>query len=131
MRAPVGYPNVRRTDNQGRELRTVEVDPERASLIRWAFETYAQGETSIATLLRDVTARGLTTVPSPKRRSKPLGKATFYSLLTNPYYAGVSRYKGALHPGAHEPLIEPALFDHVQSLLTPGAPTATRASSPC
>ncbi len=27
------------------------------------------------------------------------------------------RYKGALHPGAHEPLIDPALFDQVQSLL--------------
>ncbi|MFT8395034.1 zinc ribbon domain-containing protein [Propionibacterium sp.] len=27
------------------------------------------------------------------------------------------RYKGALHPGAHEPLIEPVLFDQVQSLL--------------
>lgn len=56
-------------------------------------------------------------MPSPKRPSKPLGKNTFYNLLTNPYYAGVIRYKGALHPGAHEPLIEPALFDQVQSLL--------------
>ena len=107
MRAPVGYLNVRRTNDNGREVRTVEVDPERAPLIRWAFETYAQGETSVAALLRDLTARGLTTVPSPKRPSKPLGKATFYSLLTNPYYAGVIRYKRALHPGAHEPLIEP------------------------
>ncbi len=126
MRAPVGYLNVRRTDDQGRELRTVEVDPERAPLIRWVFETYAQGETSVAALLRDVTARGLTTVPSPKRPSKPLGKATFYSLLTNPYYAGVIRYKGALHPGAHEPLIEPALFDQVQSLLKARNAQATR-----
>ena len=117
MRAPVGYKNVRRTDEQGREIRTVEVDPERAPLIRWAFETYAKGETSVTGLLRDLTARGLTTVPSPKRPSKPLGKNTLYKLLTNPYYAGVIRYKGALHPGAHEPLIEPALFDQVQSLL--------------
>ena len=117
MRAPVGYLNVRRTDEQGREIRTVEVDSERAPLIRWAFETYAKGETSVTGLLRDLTARGLTTVPSPKRPSKPLGKNTLYKLLTNPYYAGVIRYKGALHPGAHEPLIEPALFDQVQSLL--------------
>ncbi len=47
MRAPVGYLNVRRTDEHGREVRTVEVDPERAPLIRWAFETYAWGETSV------------------------------------------------------------------------------------
>lgn len=88
MCAPVGYLNVRKTDEQGREIRTVEFDPERASLIRWAFETYAQGETSVAALLCNLTARG-----SPKRPSKPLSKATFYSLLTNPYYAGVIRYK--------------------------------------
>ena len=117
MRAPVGYLNVRQTDDQGREIRTVEVDSERAPLIRWAFETYAKGETSVTGLLRDLTARGLTTVPSPKRPSKPLGKNTLYKLLTNPYYAGVIRYKGVLHSGAHEPLIEPALFDQVQSLL--------------
>ncbi len=117
MRAPIGYFNVRRTDAQGREVRTVEIDPERAPLIRWAFETYAKCETSVTGLLRDLTMRGLVTVPSPKRPSKPLGKNTLYKLLTNPYYAGVIRYKGALHPGAHEPLIEPALFDQVQALL--------------
>ena len=126
MRAPIGYLNVRRTDEQGREIRTVEVDPERAQLITWAFETYAEGETSVTGLLRDLTARGLVTVATPKRPSKPLGKNTLYKLLTNPYYAGVIRYKGALHPGAHEPIVEPALFDQVQSLLTARNAHATR-----
>lgn len=55
MRAPIGYLNVRRTDENGREVRILEVDPERAPLIRWAFETYAQGETSVTGLLRDLT----------------------------------------------------------------------------
>ncbi len=103
-RAPIGYLNVRRTDDQGREVRTVEIDPERASLIAWAFERYAAGETSVTALLRDLTARGLVSVPSPKRPSRPLGKNALYRVLTNPYYAGVIRYKGALHPGAHEPV---------------------------
>ena len=128
MRAPVGYLNVRRNDKQGREARTVEIDPERAPLIRWAFETYADGETSVTELLRDLTARGLTTVPSPKRPSKPLGKNTLYKLLTNPYYAGVIRYKGALYPGAHEPLIEPALFD--SAITAPGADSEDDAARP-
>jgi DNA invertase Pin-like site-specific DNA recombinase len=125
-RAPIGYLNVRRTDEQGREVRTVEVDPERAPLIAWAFEQYATGETSVTALLRDLTARGLLSVPSPKRPSKPLGKNALYRVLTNPYYAGVIRYKGALHPGAHEPIVEPALFDQVQSLLKARNAHATR-----
>ena len=126
MRAPIGYLNVRRTDEQGREIRTVEVDPERAPLITWAFERYAEGETSVTGLLRDLTARGLVTVPTPKRPSKALGKNTLYKLLTNPYYAGVIRYKGGLYPGAHEPIVEPALFDTVQSLLRARTAKMTR-----
>ena len=126
MRAPVGYRNVRAVDEQGREARTVEVDPERAPLIAWAFERYATGEVSVAELLRELTARGLTTLPSPKRPERPLSKATFYALLTNPYYAGMIRYKGALHPGAHEPLVQPALFDTVQSLLRARNANTTR-----
>lgn len=126
MRAPIGYLNVRRTDENGREVRTVEVDRERAPFITWAFEHYAEGETSVTGLLRDLTARGLLTVPTPKRRSKPLGKNTLYKLLKNPYYAGVIRYKGALHPGAHDPIVEPALFDRVQSLLRARTAKMTR-----
>ena len=126
MRAPIGYLNVRKTDENGREVRTVEVDPDRAPLIAWAFEHYATGETSVTGLLRDLTARGLLTVPTPKRPSKPLGKNTLYKLLTNPYYAGVIRYKGALHPGAHDPIVEPALFDKVQSLLRARTAKMTR-----
>ena len=126
MRAPIGYLNVRKTDENGREVRTVEVDPERAPLIAWAFEHYAEGETSVTGLLRDLTARGLLTVPTPKRPSKPLGKNTLYGILINPYYAGVIRYKGALHPGAHDPIVEPALFDKVQSLLRARTAKMTR-----
>ena len=117
MRAPVGYTNVRRTDEQGREVRTVEIDPDRAPLIRWAFETYATGDVSVIQLLHELTARGLTTRPSPKRPAAPLGRNTLYKLLINPYYAGIIRYKDALHPGAHEPIITPELFDQVQALL--------------
>lgn len=78
MRAPVGYLNVRRTGDHSRELHTVKIDPERAPLIRWAFETYAQGETSVARLLRDLTACGLTMVPSPTRSSKALEEYPLY-----------------------------------------------------
>jgi hypothetical protein len=49
-----------------------------------------------------------------------------YKLLSNPYYAGVVRYRGALHPGSHQPIIEAALFDKVQALLTAKTVNDTR-----
>src|SRR5699024_12048130 len=42
-----GYLNVRKHTEEGREYRTVEVDPERAPLIQWAFATYAAGDTAV------------------------------------------------------------------------------------
>ena len=40
---PVGYRNVRKIE-AGREIRTVDIDSERAPLVVWAFENYASGE---------------------------------------------------------------------------------------
>lgn len=99
----MGYLNVRRTDDQGREVRTVEVDAERAPLIAWAFEQYAGGEASVTALLRHRTARGLLSAPSPKRPSRPLGKNALYRVLTNPHYAGVIRYRARCTPARTSP----------------------------
>ncbi|WP_286172622.1 hypothetical protein [Acetanaerobacterium sp. MSJ-12] len=41
IRAPLGYQNVRRVDDKGREEHTVILDPERAPLVKMAFEAYA------------------------------------------------------------------------------------------
>ena len=117
MRAPIGYLNVRKKDEQGREYRTVDIDPERAPLIRWVFEQYATGDRTVVDLLAEVTARGLTTVPTPKRPSGPMARSSFFKLLRNPYYIGIIRYNGAEHPGAHEPLIEVDTWEQVQRLL--------------
>ena len=70
MRAPIGYLNVRTFDAQGREVRIVEVDEERAQIIRWAFTMYATGEWSLDRLARGMDpARGL---PShPEQGSRP------------------------------------------------------------
>ena len=117
MRAPIGYLNVRKRDGQGREYRTVEIDPERAPLVRWVFEQYASGHRTVVDLLTEVTARGLTTVPTPKRPSGPMARSGFFKLLRNPYYIGIVRYKGAEQAGAHEPLIDIDTWQQVQTLL--------------
>ena len=117
-RAPLGYLNVRKHTEEGREYRTVEIDPDRAPLIRWAFETYAAGDSTVEQILAEVTARGLTTVPSPKRPAKPVSLSGFFKLLRNPYYTGQIRYNGAVHPGSHEPLIDPETWQRVQRLMS-------------
>jgi len=43
-KASIRYINVRKWDDVGREHRTVEIDPERAKLVTWAFKAYATGD---------------------------------------------------------------------------------------
>ena len=37
-KAPIGYRNVGVRDEVGREARTVEIDEERAAVVRWAYQ---------------------------------------------------------------------------------------------
>src|SRR5437667_261815 len=64
--APLGYLNVRELV-EGREVRTVAIDPERGPLIREAFELYATGEWTLRTLLDHLTERGLRSRPNRTR----------------------------------------------------------------
>jgi site-specific DNA recombinase len=48
-RAPIGYLNVRKLID-GREVRTVEIDPDRAPHVRWAFAAYGSGAYTLDTL---------------------------------------------------------------------------------
>jgi site-specific DNA recombinase len=116
-KAPLGYLNVRQVVN-GLEGRTVVVDPERAPLMRWAFEAYATGEWTIRRLLAELTERGLTTLPGPKTPSRPLTVSHLHRLLRHPYYVGIVRYRGVLYQGKHEQLVPYDTWQRVQELLT-------------
>ena len=114
--APVGYLNVGQVV-EGREVRTVVVDPERGPHIEWAFQTYATGACSIIQLTRLLADRGLTTRPAGKRPAKPLIRSRVHRMLTNRYYLGVVSYQAVEHEGRHEALVSVELFDRVQSVL--------------
>ena len=115
-RAPIGYLNVRKMEN-GHEIRTVEIDQQRAELVKWAFEAYAQDGWTARTLTDELNRRGLTTVPTPKMAEGPVGIRQISGMLNNPFYTGVVHFKGALFPGSHEPLISTTTFETVQSIL--------------
>ncbi len=68
-KAPLGYRNVGVRDEYGREIRTVEIDPERGKLVAWAFMVYASGEWTTSQLHAELTARGLRT--PPRHRAGP------------------------------------------------------------
>jgi len=116
FKAPVGYLNIRRVV-AGQEIRTIEIDPERAALVRWAFETYASGDWTLRQLAADLEERGLTTVSSKCYAEKPLPLGTLHRMLTNRYYIGKVRFKEVEYDGKHPGLISAALFERVQSML--------------
>jgi DNA invertase Pin-like site-specific DNA recombinase len=115
-RVPPGYFNVINRE-AGRELRTVEVDSERAPLVRWAFETYATGEHTLVQLTDELEAMGLTSLPTAKRASAPLSRSTINRMLRNPYYMGYVTYQGVRYEGSHEPLVSKATWFMVQAVL--------------
>ena len=116
-RAPIGYMNVRRVDDKGREERTVVLDPERAPLIKIAFEEYATGNWTVAELAEHLAACGLTTRSTSKIPSVPITLKTLHKVLVNPYYKGVVVYKDVQYEGSHEPIVSIETWDKVQNIL--------------
>ncbi len=117
-KAPIGYRNIRLRDDQGRENRTIELDPDRAPLIEWAFKAYASGNWTVSQLHDELTSRGLTTLPTPKRPAKPLAVSSVHRLLTNPYYKGDVVYRGTRYKGNHPALVPAEVWYQVQAVLT-------------
>jgi site-specific DNA recombinase len=115
-KAPLGYLNVREIVD-GREVRTVDLDPERAPLIKLAFTLYASGRFSINELVALLAAKGLRTRGNRRYGPRPINHSTLYTILSNPYYAGWVTYRGETYKGRHEPLVSQSRFDEVQAVL--------------
>jgi site-specific DNA recombinase len=126
-RAKVGYLNVRKRI-EGREVRTIETDPERAPFVVMAFEQFATGKYTIDSLQVRLTQAGLRMRPTAKWAARPISTAQLGDLLRDRYYTGVVTYEGIEYQGRHEALITTELFDRVQKVLNShsGAGTRTR-----
>ena len=105
--APTGYLNV---PSGG-----IVPDPDRAPIVRRAFETYARTEISLADLAKWAEGQGLRT-----RQGGVLRKSAIHNLLRNPVYCGAIRWVGKVYEGKHEPLISRALFERVQQRMQSG-----------
>jgi site-specific DNA recombinase len=114
-RAKLGYLNARERF-EGREVRTVIVDPDRAPYVTLAFELYATGQYSLERLADELTTRGLRTRPG-RYPAGPVSDSKLATLLRDRYYLGAVTYQGAEYPGRHEPLVDAGTFEKVQSVL--------------
>ncbi|MBM3477034.1 MAG: recombinase family protein [Armatimonadetes bacterium] len=102
--APLGYLNAA----DGGKKRIVQ-DPERAPLIRRAFEEYAAGNTSITAVHARAVEAGLTTWSGA-----PMPRSTLSRLLHSRFYVGRFVWRGQEYPGDHEPLVSLDLFQRTQ-----------------
>ncbi len=111
---PVGYTKPR--TGAGASL---VADSDRAPLVRLAFEMYATGHRSQAAVRRHVNALGLTT-----RRGNAVSAQTFRNMLGNPIYKGrIVEPRWAIDvEGDFDPLVDEALWDAVQHVLTRKGP---------
>jgi hypothetical protein len=107
--APLGYLNAPRLTGK-----SLVPDPERASLVRRAFQDFATGRFAKDEVRNAVNTLGLTT-----RRGKPVPSQTFDALLRNRVYIGqvdVPAYNVSTR-GDFEPLVSERVFFRVQAIL--------------
>ena len=123
-RAKLGYLNV--IDRfEGREVRTVAVDAERAPFVKLGFELFATNEYTIERLQAVLTDRGLVSRPG-RYPAGPVSTSKIQAMLRDPYYVGVVTYKGEMYRGRHEPLISEELFERVQAVFETRASAGER-----
>jgi site-specific DNA recombinase len=123
FKAPLGYINTKQTG-----IKTIVPDPERAPLIREAFERYATGIHNRQSVLDWINDKGLRTW-----KGKRLSTETFRRMLANPLYAARIVVQGTkdgagkdwrfAEKGSFRPIVPDDVFDKVQSLLSGRRPS--------
>jgi site-specific DNA recombinase len=97
------------------------VNEDEAKRVRTIFELYLEHQSIIATIKeldrRTWFNKRWTTRKGHERGGLPFTKTSLFKLLTNVTYLGKLRYKDEVHNGEHASIIEPHIWQRVQSLL--------------
>ena len=101
--------------------RALVINNEEAEQVRLIFTRYLELR-SVSTLERWLDEQGIRSKAYITRAGRALGGARFsrgalFHLLANRTYLGDIRHKDTSYPGAHPPIVEPALFGAVELLL--------------
>jgi site-specific DNA recombinase len=113
---PLGYRCI------GKKLAIV---PEEAGTVRLIFTRYVELG-SIGALIEELDRLGIRTKACRLAGGRVRGDIRFGAgslayLLKNRFYIGEVVYRGEVHPGEHEPILEPGLFEAVQAQLAANA----------
>jgi site-specific DNA recombinase len=97
------------------------VVPAEAAAVRVIFARYLELG-SIRGLAEDLDRRGIRSKPRPLSNGRTIGGVRFgvgalAHLLKNRFYIGEVVYRGEVHRGEHEPILDSALFEAVQAKL--------------
>ncbi|MDF0596900.1 recombinase family protein [Psychromarinibacter halotolerans] len=101
--------------------RTLAIDEGEAETIQQIYDLYEKHGTVVA--VRDAASDlGLRSRLRSKAGGKntggrPLDRGHIHHILTNPLYAGRIRHRTQVYDGAHPAIIDPARWDHIQTLL--------------
>lgn len=101
--------------------RMLVVNAAEAEHVRTLFRLYlkrrAVDDVVAAAHTMGITSKLRTSVAGSVRGGTKLARGSLYNILGNPIYAGDVAHKGKRFPGQHDAIVEPKLFDAVQSLL--------------
>jgi site-specific DNA recombinase len=115
---PLGYASVNKK---------IVIVPEEAETVRLIFRRYLELG-SIRSLVEDLDRTGIRTKRRVGANGRSVGGIRFgvgplAHLLRNRFYVGEVVYRGGVHVGEHEPIIERTLFEAVQAKLAASATT--------
>ncbi len=108
-KAPLSYRNITGTDGR----KTIEADPEVASIVSKLFSWYATGEHSLKDVTRLARAEGLVY----KKSGNKVPVSTVHTILRNRIYTGQFDWNGKRYEGKHEPLVTIDLWERVQGVM--------------
>jgi site-specific DNA recombinase len=118
--------------------RGLVVNEEEAARVRAIFALYLEHESLLPVVL-ELESRGWcnkrwTTKAGREEGGEPFGKTGLHRLMTNVVYVGKVRYKQEVYDGEHDGIVDPAVFERVQTILarnavTGGAPVRSQFGS--
>ncbi len=101
-KAPLGYKNIV-------ENKSIDIDPEKAKIIKKAFELFAEGKTSFAGITRFLFDNGI-----QSGKGKPLKIDKISQMFKKKFYIGTMEFNGEEFPASHPTFISKQLFEKVQ-----------------